>query len=100
MVTFRLRCEMLGTRPRRMASSAISRWLQWLMGRSLSDGFSHVIAITAQICSGCTSRGYQSFVVLATRKPSVSNRSLVWRLLQTAAQFRIDTVGTEIVGRE
>jgi hypothetical protein len=27
-----------------MASSAISRWLQWLMGRSLSDGFSHVIA--------------------------------------------------------
>jgi len=46
------RCEMLGMRPRRMASSAISRWLQWLMGRSLSDGFSHVIAITAQICSG------------------------------------------------
>src|ERR1700682_1445805 len=46
------RCEMLGTRPRRMASSAISRWLQWLIGRSLSDGFSQVIAITAQICSG------------------------------------------------
>jgi hypothetical protein len=43
---------MLGTRPRRMASSAISRWLQWLIGRSLSDGFSQVIAITAQICSG------------------------------------------------
>jgi hypothetical protein len=40
------RCEMFGTRPRRMASSAISRWLQWLMGRSLSDGFSHVIATT------------------------------------------------------
>src|SRR6266852_926335 len=46
------RCEMLGTRPRRIASSAISRWLQWLIGRSLSDGFSQVIAITAQICSG------------------------------------------------
>ena len=46
------RCEMLGTRPRRMASSAISRWLQWLIGRSLSDGFSQVIATTAQICSG------------------------------------------------
>ena len=46
------RCEMLGTKPRRMASSAISRWLQWLIGRSLSDGFSQVIAITAQICSG------------------------------------------------
>jgi hypothetical protein len=43
---------MLGTRPRRIASSAISRWLQWLIGRSLSDGFSQVIAITAQICSG------------------------------------------------
>jgi hypothetical protein len=46
------RCEMFGTRPRRMASSAISRWLHWLIGRSLSDGFSHVIATTAQICSG------------------------------------------------
>src|SRR4029077_17676117 len=43
------RCEMLGTRPRRIASSAISRWLQWLIGRSLSDGLSQVIAITAQI---------------------------------------------------
>ena len=32
------RCEMFGTMPRRMASSAISRWLHWLMGRSLSDG--------------------------------------------------------------
>src|SRR5271170_451349 len=46
------RCEMPGTRPRRIASSAISRWLQWLIGRSLSDGLSQVIAITAQICSG------------------------------------------------
>src|SRR6266568_4265851 len=46
------RCEMFATRPRRMASSAISRWLQWLMGRSLSEGFSHVIATRAQICSG------------------------------------------------
>src|SRR6516164_1987471 len=43
---------MFETRPRRIASSAISRWLQWLIGRSLSDGFSQVIAITAQICSG------------------------------------------------
>src|SRR5262249_11183171 len=46
------RCEMFETKPRRIASSAISRWLQWLIGRSLSDGFSQVIAITAQICSG------------------------------------------------
>jgi hypothetical protein len=45
------RCEIRGMRPRRMASSAISRWLQWLIGRSLSDGFSHVIATRAQICS-------------------------------------------------
>src|SRR5262252_6801676 len=43
---------MFETRPRRIASSAIARWLQWLIGRSLSDGFSQVIAITAQICSG------------------------------------------------
>src|SRR5262252_5156160 len=46
------RCEMFETRPRPIASSAISRWLQWLIGRSLSDGFSQVIAISAQICSG------------------------------------------------
>ena len=46
------RCEMLGTRPRRIASSAISRWLQWLMGRSLASGFSQVIATIAQTCSG------------------------------------------------
>src|ERR1700732_2027113 len=46
------RCEMFETRPRRIASSAISRWLQWLIGRSLSHGFSQVIAIPAQICSG------------------------------------------------
>jgi hypothetical protein len=51
------RCEMFGTRPRRIASSAISRWLHWLMGRSLSDGFSHVIATTAQICSGVNVAG-------------------------------------------
>jgi hypothetical protein len=30
----------------------MSRWLEWLIGRSLSEGFSQVIAITAQICSG------------------------------------------------
>src|ERR1043166_6428815 len=56
------RCEMLGTSPRRMASSAISRWLRGLIGRSLSDGFSQVIAPTAQICwavnvAGAPARG-------------------------------------------
>src|ERR1051325_5067614 len=51
------RCEMLGMRPRRMASSAISRWLHWLIGRSLSDGFSHVIATRAQICSAVNVAG-------------------------------------------
>jgi hypothetical protein len=40
-----------------MASSAISRWLQWLIGRSLSDGFSHVIATRAQICSAVNVAG-------------------------------------------
>jgi len=43
------RCEIVGMRPRRIASSAISRWLQC---RSLSEDFSQVIAINAQICSG------------------------------------------------
>src|SRR5439155_25849811 len=51
------RCEMLGTTPRRMASAAISRWLQWLIGRSLSDGFSQVIATSAQICWGVNVAG-------------------------------------------
>src|SRR3984893_2095114 len=46
------RCEMLGTRPRRVASSEISRWRPWLIGRSLSDGFSQVMAIPPQIGSG------------------------------------------------
>jgi hypothetical protein len=45
------RCEISPTMPRRTASSAISRWLHWLIGRSLSDGFSHVIETMAQICS-------------------------------------------------
>src|SRR4030081_3228097 len=46
------RCEIFGTRPRRMASSAIAPRLHWRVGGSLSGGFSHVIAPTAQICSG------------------------------------------------
>jgi hypothetical protein len=50
------RCEMFETRPRRIASSAISLWLQWLIGRSLSDGFSQVIAITAHAARYQTSR--------------------------------------------
>jgi hypothetical protein len=54
------RCEMLETRPRRIASSAISRWLQWLIGRSLSDGFSQVIAITAL---GREQHSFQTVVV-------------------------------------
>ena len=61
------RCEMLWTRPRRMASSAISRWLQWLIGRSLSDGFSHVIATRAQICSGVNVAGAPERCASASR---------------------------------
>src|SRR6516225_5223556 len=61
------RCEMFETRPRRIASSAISRWLQWLIGRSLSDGFSQVIAITAQICSGVYVAGAPERGVSASR---------------------------------
>src|SRR5215467_9961185 len=61
------RCEMFGTRPRRMASSAISRWLQWLMGLSLSDGLSHVIATRAQICSGVNVAGAPERCASASR---------------------------------
>ena len=46
-----------GNRPLATASTIGLRWLQWLIGRSLSDGFSHVIAITAQTCSGVNVAG-------------------------------------------
>ena len=72
------RCEILGTRPRRIASSAISRWLHWLIGRSLSEGFSQVIAITAQICSGVYVAGAPDRGASASRSgtgsPSVACR--------------------------
>src|ERR1700732_3666744 len=80
------RCEMLGTRPRRMASSAISRWLQWLIGRSLSDGFSQVIAITAQICSGVYVAGAPARGASQSRSdtacPSLASRQR-WRQYRT-----------------
>src|ERR1700676_312643 len=76
------RCEMLGTRPRRIASSAISRWLQWLIGRSLSDRFSQVIAITAQTCSGVYVAGAPERGASASRSgtdcPSAARRHR-WR---------------------
>jgi hypothetical protein len=69
---------MLGIRPRRIASSAISRWLQWLMGRSLCDGFSHVIATRAQICSGVNVAGAPERRTSASRSgtdwPSAASR--------------------------
>src|SRR5207247_5314350 len=52
------RCEICGMMPRRITSSAISRWLHWLIGRSLSSGRSHVSATTAQICSGVYVGGF------------------------------------------
>jgi hypothetical protein len=80
------RCEMLGTRPRRIASSAISRWLQWLIGRSLSDGFSQVIAITAQICSGVYVAGAPARGASQSRSdtacPSLASRQR-WRQYRT-----------------
>jgi hypothetical protein len=82
------RCEMLGTRPRRVASSAISRWLHWLIGRSLSDGFSQVIAITAQICSGVYVEGAPERGASASRSgtdcPSLASRQ---RLRQSRIVF-------------
>jgi hypothetical protein len=47
---------MFETKPRRIASSAISRWLQWLIGRSLSDGFSQVSRSPRESARGCMSR--------------------------------------------
>ena len=70
------RCEMLGTRPRRIASSAISRWLQWLIGRSLSDGLSQVIAITAQICSGVYVAGAPSAAHRRAARAPTAHRAL------------------------
>src|SRR5579864_1331683 len=80
------RCEIRGTRPRRIASSAISRWLHWLIGRSLSDGFSQVIAITAQICSGVYVAGAPDRGASASRSstdcPSAACRHRRRRLVQ------------------
>jgi hypothetical protein len=42
---------MLAKIPRRIASSAISRWLHWLMGRSEPSGISQASAISWQNCS-------------------------------------------------
>src|SRR5215211_6549279 len=75
------RCEICGIRPRRMASSAISRWLQWLMGRSLSDGFSQDIATTALFCSGVN-------VAEGTDSGASANRSATDRL-SSAARHRL-----------
>src|SRR5215216_6391478 len=72
------RCEMRSTRPRRIASSAISRWLHWLIGRSLSDGFSQVIAITAQICSAVYVAGAPDRGASASRSRTEC-RSAAWR---------------------
>ena len=99
------RCEMLGTRPRRIASSAISRWLHWLIGRSLSDGLSQVIAITAQICSGVYVDGAPERGASASRSgtdcPSVASRQ---RLRQSrivfghTVKFRRALAHADIVG--
>ncbi len=43
--------------PRFIASSASSCWLQWLTGRSLSDGRSQASATIEQICSGVIRAG-------------------------------------------
>src|SRR6516225_3401576 len=61
------RCETFGTRPRLMASSAISRWLHWLIGRPLSDGFSQVTATIAQICSAVYVGGFPERGASASR---------------------------------
>src|SRR5215204_1046971 len=72
------RCEICGMMPRRINSSAISRWLHWLIGRSLSSGSSHVSATTAQICSAVNVAGAPERGASASRSatgwPSVAPR--------------------------
>src|SRR5258708_7860167 len=46
------RCEMLGPTPRRIASAAISRSLQWLIRRPLSHVVSQLIATSAEMVCG------------------------------------------------
>src|SRR6266550_216627 len=46
--------------PRRTISSANSRWLHWLIGRSESAGFSHARAIIWHTCSGVNFAGAPS----------------------------------------
>src|SRR6266568_1667003 len=62
------RAEIWGTMPRRMTSSAISRPVQWLIGRSF--GCSQAIATIWQVCSAVISAGRPG-------RGISSNRSLI-----------------------
>src|SRR5262249_54457236 len=64
------RCETFGTRPRLMASSAISRWLHWLIGRPFSDGFWRFIAPFAKICGAVYVGGFPDRGASASRSPA------------------------------
>jgi hypothetical protein len=70
-----------------MASSAISRWLHWLIGRPLSDGFSQVIATIAQICSAVYVGGFPERGASASRSPIDRPSACRHRLRQYRAVF-------------
>ena len=68
------RCEMRGTRPRRMASSAISRWLQWLIGRRSPITSRRSSQSPRRSARACTSRELQSVAHRPAARPRNARR--------------------------
>ena len=85
------RGEICFTMPRAITSSAISRPVQWLIGRSL--GCSHASATIWQICSAVISEGRPGRGPSLSRSPtSRSARSMACNAIQRVRQVR--TVST------
>ena len=81
------------TTTRRIASSVISRWLQWLIGRSLCDGFSEVIATDAQICSGLNLAGAPKRGASASRSGTDCSSPAYRHLVAPSGELREPRTG-------
>lgn len=66
---------MCSTIPRAMISSASSRWLQWLIGRSEPSGCSQANAMIWQICSGVIRAGAPDRGASASRSATLTSSS-------------------------
>jgi hypothetical protein len=67
------RCGMLPTSPRLTASRANSFWLQWVIGRPLTEGGSQAGATIAQTCSAAKTAGAPERGASARRSATLSS---------------------------